>query len=469
MTDLLHLTLVQLTEALRKKEVSPVELMSAVLARIEQVNPELNAVVARRDSDELLSEARAAERRVVRGQGRPLEGVPFGVKDLEDAAGLVTSHGAVPLKDEVAQRDSTQVARLKAAGAIVVGKTNVPEFGHTAITKNRIYGVTRSPWDLERTPGGSSGGSAAALAAEMLPLVTASDGGGSIRIPASFVGAYGHKPSFGLIPEGPHVDWRFGATTNSGALTKSVTDAALLLDQVAGPDPRDPYSLPRAGSSFLEAVDKPLDRLKIAYAPDLGYAVVQSDVAQVAEEAARVFETLGHQLESISGGPPNLTAQWGLLHCYEVGGRIRHLRPKHDADFARGLLRTIDFAEQWMSQSSWGEMAEGRMQLVNWVAQVLSEHDLLMTPTVAYDPPPAKGPFPAETEGRKHSEAGAAYFTIPFNLSWNPAATVRAGLSRAGLPVGLQIVAPHHRDDLVLRAARAFERERPWSSDWPMR
>ena len=203
MNELLALTLIQLTEAIKSRKTSPVELMEAVLSRIDETNPELNAVVAMRDREALMADASEAEKRVMRGEARPLEGIPFGVKDLEDAEGLVTSMGSVPFRDAVAERDSDQVSRLRAAGAILLGKTNAPEFGYTAITKNLVYGVTRSPWNLERTPGGSSGGSSAALSACMLPLVPVSDGGGSVRTPASFTGACGLRPSFGRISLGP--------------------------------------------------------------------------------------------------------------------------------------------------------------------------------------------------------------------------------------------------------------------------
>lgn len=463
------MTLVELTGALAAKKASPVELMRDVFDAIDRHNPTLNAVVAERDRNVLLEEARAAERRILQGDPRALEGVPFGVKDLEDVEGLVTSYGSKPFAQNVARHDSTQVARLRAAGAIPVGKTNAPEFGSTAITKNIVYGTTRSPWNLERTPGGSSGGSSAALAGEMLPLVTSSDGGGSIRIPASFVGAFGLKTSYGRIPKGPLDEWEHGATSVYGPLTKTVEDAALFLDQVAGHDAQDPRSLPHPGLSYLDAVRAPLDRkLRIAYSPDLGYAIVQSDVAAAVEQAVGVFEQLGHRVTRLSGGPPDMAGEWGLLGAYEIGARIAHLRPEHDADFSRGLFEVIGFAEG-MSQRIWGRISTHRVELVNWCARVFSEHDVLLTPTVPYDAPPAKGPFPSETEGRPQRTASVGSLTIPFNLSWNPAASVRVGLSRAGLPIGMQIVGPQHRDDLVLQVARLFERERPWHPHWPLR
>ncbi|HBZ69327.1 MAG TPA: amidase, partial [Deltaproteobacteria bacterium] len=187
--------------------MSPVELMRATLARIDATQEKLNAFVALRDESALIADARLAQARIGRGEARPLEGVPLGVKDLEDACGLVTTHGSLPFKNNLAQRDSLQVERLRAAGAIVVGKTNAPEFGWTAITKNLLFGETRNPWKLDRTPGGSSGGSSAAIAGGIVAMATASDGGGSVRLPATFTGCFGLKPSFGRIPHGPEDLW----------------------------------------------------------------------------------------------------------------------------------------------------------------------------------------------------------------------------------------------------------------------
>jgi len=464
---LLELTLVELTTALRERRASAAELMEAVLARIEATHADLNAVVAMHPEPDLLAAARAADERIARGEARPLEGVPLGVKDLEDSAGLITSFGSLPFKDNLAKRDSTQVERLRGAGAIPIGKTNAPEFGFTAITKNLVYGTTRNPWNLERTPGGSSGGSSAALAAGVLPLVTSSDGGGSIRLPASFVGAFGLKPSFGRVPLGPSDRWGFGDTSCYGPTTRTVEDGALFLDQVVGPSPHDPNSLPHPGLSYLDAVRAGLPAgLRVAYSADLGYAVVQSDIAEAVYEAARVFEKLGHGFEQIDGGPPALGAEWGRWGGFEQAGKLHQLVAQHEGDFGRAFLRGVKSG--WdMTPEAFGEMSRQRAVLNEWCADVFDRFDLLITPTTPFDPPPAGGPFPRETEGRPQLAWGVASFTIPFNLSWHPAATVRAGLSRAGLPIGMQIVGPRHRDELVLQAAHAFERERPWHPHWP--
>jgi aspartyl-tRNA(Asn)/glutamyl-tRNA(Gln) amidotransferase subunit A len=304
------------------------------------------------------------------------------------------------------------------------------------------------------------------MAGCVVPLVTASDGGGSIRIPASFTGCFGLKTSFGRIPGGPDTAWEYQDTSVYGPLTKSVEDAALFLDQVVGASPCDPNSLPHPGISYLEAVRGELPRgLRVGYSADLGYAVVQSDVAAAFDDNVCVFEKLGHKLRRIDDGPPPLGREWAVTGAFQLASKLYRYLPEREQDFGRTFIQGIK-ACQHVTAEAWGKQAELRAQLNDWCAKVFDEIDVLLTPTVPYDPPPAKGPFPDETEGRTQILAGVAAFTIPFNLSWHPAATVRMGLSRKGLPMGMQIVAPRHRDDLALQMARAFERERPWKS-WP--
>jgi len=467
MTDLLKLSLIELIETIQSRKASPVELMETVLERIEETNPKINSVVAMFDRETLLKNAANSEERVAKNEAGPLEGIPLGVKDLEDVEGLVTSMGSLPFKDNMATSDSTQVERLKDAGAIVIGKTNAPEFGYTAITKNLVYGVTRSPWNPEHTPGGSSGGSAAALAGNVLPLVTSSDGGGSVRIPASFVGAFGLKPTFGRVPIGPIKRWSSGDTVHYGMTTKTVLDAALFLDQVTGRSPLDPNSLQDPAISYYESAQEPLSqKLKIGFSPDLGYAAVQSDIAAAVEEGVKVFEKLGHQVSQIKNGPPLLTSEWGLTGNFELASAIYPLIEKQEKDFGYSFLSRVKNSMN-ISVESWGKAAEKRAELIHWCVDMFDQFDVLVTPTVPFDPPPAKGPFPEETEGKKQPEAGVASFTIPFNLSWHPAATVRAGMSKANLPIGMQIICPRFRDDLVLQVAKAFETERPWHPNWP--
>jgi aspartyl-tRNA(Asn)/glutamyl-tRNA(Gln) amidotransferase subunit A len=465
--ELLKLSLSELSAELLAKRCSPVELMTSVLGRLDAVDGELNAVCARADRDDVLRQARAAEARILRGEGRPLEGIPLGVKDLEDAEGLVTSQGSVPFRENVALRDSTQVARLKAAGAIVVGKTNAPEFGSGAVTKNLLFGATRNPWNLELSPGGSSGGSAAALAGNLLPLVTASDGGGSIRIPACLVGAFGLKPSFGRIPTGPFDRWVWIDTTNVGPLTKTVGDAALFLDQVVGASHYDENSLPHPGYSYVQKLAEPLPRpLRIAFSLDWGYGRVQKDVADAVRAGVRVFEQLGHAITVLDDGPPTMAADWAYLNNVEFYLQLQHLLPEREEDFGRAFIGGAQQAAQ-PSPESLEMMVKRRALLNQWCASVFLEHDLLITPTMPYDGYPARGPYPTEIDGEPVHHAGPALFTIPFNLSFHPAATLRVGMSSRGLPLGMQIVGHRHRDDLVLQAAFAFEQVRPWHPHWP--
>ncbi len=466
MSDPLHRPLTEITRLLTDRKLSPVELMEATLARIDATHDKLGAFVALRDRGELLDEAKAAEERLVRGDAPPLTGVPLGVKDLEDVAGMVTSHGSVPIQNNLATRDSIQVERLRAAGAIVVGKTNAPEFGYTAITKNRLFGATRNPWNLERTPGGSSGGSSAAIAGGVIPLATASDGGGSVRLPASFTGCFGLKTSYGRIPHGPHDLWVMDDTSVHGPLTRTVEDAALHLDAVVGAHPLDPNSLPHPGISYRDGLRDLPTGLRFGYSPELGYATVQSDVAEVAYDASQAFLELGHRLEEVEGGPPRPGHDWGMVGAFEALARLAPLLPEHEHEFGRAFIEGIKTGQR-MTPELWGEAKRRREELNRWCAEIFDRFDVLLTPTVPYDPPAAKGPFPSEVEGKRQSWGSVGSFTMPFNLSWHPAATVRAGFSRAGLPVGLQIVGPRHRDDLVLQAAFAFEQARPWRDDWP--
>ena len=468
MHELLSLSLVELTERIHGRKLSPVELMQAVLARIDETHADLNAVVIRRDVDACLADARAAEQRVAAGTARPLEGIPLGVKELEPVAGMPWSECSPLFADRVADHDSVQVERLKAAGAIVVGKTNAPEFGAPAFTRNRLHGVTRSPWNLELTPGGSSGGSSAAMAAGVLPLVTAGDGGGSIRIPASFTGCFGLKTSFGRVPREQLDFWDYGATAVYGPLTRTVEDAALVLDQVVGISELDPTSLPRPEVPYLDRVRAGLPgKLRIAYSPDLGYAVVQSDVAAAVEDAVGVFRSLGHSVERIAGGPPEAGRAWGLLGAYLLASHLEEALPGREHLLGRGLMSGVELARREMNTVHFGQLAALRAAIVRWCATIFERYDLLLTPTVPFDPYAAPGPYPQETEGRAQPWSNVGSFTIPFNLSWHPAATVRVGLSRRGLPMGMQIVAARQRDDLALQAARAFERERPWHPHWP--
>jgi aspartyl-tRNA(Asn)/glutamyl-tRNA(Gln) amidotransferase subunit A len=458
----------QLAALIRARELSPVELMRATLDRIAAVNPRLNAFVSLRPADQLIADAKSVEVRLMRREDLgTLAGLPLGVKDLEDAVGLPSTHGSLLFKDHYPERDAIQVERLKRAGAIVIGKTNTPEFGYTAFTSNRVFGTTRNPWNLERTPGGSSGGSSAAIAGGLVPLATASDGGGSVRIPAGYTGLVGLKPTQGRIPWGPEEMLRCSATIVSGPLTRSVSDAALWLDVTVGPHPADPFSLPHPGYAYGDVIKHAPPALRIAYSPTLGYARPEAQVRREVEAALRALEGLGHRVESVPFSIPDVVLEWVCLMASEDLGAIApHLTD--DTLLDPGYLPGLDIARH-TTATDLGHVQRVRTQLLRSLEQLFAEYDLLATPTTATVAFAAAGPLPFEVEGKPvETPGGAIAFTYPFNFSGNPAISLRAGFGDDHLPVGLQLVAPRLREDLLLQLAAQYEQARPWHHEWPV-
>ena len=466
MTSLHYTSATELVTRIRTGDLSPSELMESTLRRIEALNPSLNAFVTLR-AEKAMDEAKSMAERIAAGEDPgPLAGIPIGVKDLEDTEGMVTSFGSIPYKDNMALQDSIQVSRLKAAGAIVVGKTNTPEFGFTGFTKNRLYGVTRNPWNMERTPGGSSGGSAAAVAAGMVPLATGSDAGGSIRIPACYSGCFGFKPTYGRIPLDPLPFLYMSHIPVLGPLSRTVEDAALYLDCTAGYHPNDPDSLPVPGESYVECLNRLRAPLRIGFSPTLGYARVQKEVLSLVEKAVKSFEHMGHTVEMWEGTLPDVSQAWAELMNSAVYAQVQHHLETIRADMGRTLVNVLDQAKN-LTLRDHIRNHKTRMQLNQVLGEFFNRFDLLLTPTMPTEAFAAKGPPPAEIDGHPIPLLGAVAFTYPFNLSGHPAATVRAGFTGAGLPAGLQIIGPRHRDDLVLQAAYAYEQTCPWNDHWP--
>jgi Asp-tRNA(Asn)/Glu-tRNA(Gln) amidotransferase A subunit family amidase len=466
-TDLCYTPAVTLARAIRARELSPVELIDVVLARIEVVNPRINAyctVAAERAVDA----AKAAESQMARGEPiGPLHGLPVSFKDLTPTAGIRTTMGSKIFEHHVPTADALVVERAKAAGAVVVGKTNTPEFGCKGVTDNRVFGPTRNPWNLGMTAGGSSGGAGAALAAGLGPLAEGSDRAGSIRIPAAACGVVGLKPGPGRVPRHPAPNgWQ--TLSVHGPMARTVRDAALLFGVLCGPDERDPSSLPDTGEDFLAACDGPLGRLRVAWSPDLGYAPVDPRVATVAGAAARIFADLGCELEETSPGfadpdevfralaAPGIAA--GLAQYFERWGE--QMDP-----ILTGLARQ---AER-ISAVDYERMLGRRTELWHTVRRFFERYDLLLTPTLAVPPLPIDDPYPPrEVAGRpSDSPLGWFPFTFPFNLTGHPAISVPAGWTVDGLPIGLQIVGRRFGEAGLLRAAAAFEAARPWAHQRP--
>ena len=462
-------TVIETAEMVRRGERSAVEVVESCLAAIDATNGELNAFV-HLDADAARAAAARIDAAIAAGDDPgPLAGVPFGVKDLEDCAGMPTSHGSLLFKDtDPVAADSMHVARLRAAGAIPLGKTAAPEFGTLQYTRTKAWGVTRNAWDPSRTPGGSSGGSAAAVAAGMVPFCTASDGGGSTRIPASFSGLFGMKPSHGRIPDHSNNS----QTAVVGALTTTVTDSARHLDVTSGPDDRDRTSLPPHGLTYERVIEE-LDvaGLRAVWSPDLGFAAVDPEVREIAGAAAATL------LESASlvdverpvrfTDPVRVWLGEGSLDLWEHLDRHGHWPERGDemTGFVRFALRATESRPVPTLVPS----LRRRQQLQDEMAELFADVDVLLTPTTAVAAFVAEGPPPSEIDGREVDPGGSVPFTMLANLCWNPACSIPAGFTSEGLPVGLQVVGRRHRDDVVLRLARIFEQARPWPRLAPSR
>lgn len=467
MTDdrLCWLPATELAALIRKKKVSPVEVVDAVLERLERINPRLNAFVTLTD-EPARREAKVAERALMKKRATlgPLHGVPFSVKDLVITKGVRTTFGTPLYRDNVPTEDAPMVERLKAAGAIMLGKTNTPTFGWIGATHNLVFGITRNPWNLERTPGGSSGGASAAAAAGLGPLHVGTDGGGSIRIPASCAGIYGLKPSFGRIPTYPASGaW---SLSHIGPMTRTVADAALMLQVCAGPDERDQTSLPAAHVDYVKALRGSLKGLRVAYSDDLGFVeALDPQVRAVCAKAAKAFGELGCRVEAVSPRWPSPRDCWGEIFCGGIATRMAPYMDRREA-IEPGLYRIIEttlrnpptkYVQAWFDRLAWWQHPRAFFET----------YDLLVTPTIACPPFQVGLDHPTEIAGKPVEAYAWIPFTFPFNMTGQPAASVPCGFTKDGLPIGLQIVGRRFDDATVVRASAAFERVRPWAQHRP--
>ena len=459
--DLTQLTANELIQLYRTGQASPVEAMQQVLERVERVDPIINAFILV-DADAGMDAARVSEARWMahRATGAPVgavEGVPTSIKDILWTKGWPTLRGSRAIDpDQPWEEDAPSVGRLRAAGAAMFGKTTTPEFGCKAETNSPLTGISRNPWDPTKTPGGSSGGTAAAVAAGLGPLSMGTDGAGSVRIPAAFCGNVGMKASFGRVPAYPLSP--FGTVAHVGPHTMSVTDCALLMNVVAQPDPRDWMSLPYDRVDYLEGLDTGIRGLRVAYSPTLGYADVDPEVAALVDAAVRELEALGAIVDQVDPGfedPLDIsTGLWFVASktVYESLGPEG--QAVTDPDFAAQAAQGAEFSAQDVQLLTLKRNALGTSMRL-----FMTQYDVLVTPAVAipaFEARPA-GAVPMTPE----SMLSWTPFSYPFNLTQQPAITVPCGLTSAGLPVGLQIVGRAHDDVTVLRAARAYESAHP--------
>ena len=457
----------ELREMMDSGEVSSVELTEMFNGRIEELNPRLNAYLA--VCPELaLEQARAADAARQRGETLgPLHGIPVSVKDLEMTSGIPTTVGSALFKDRTPDFDSVVVERVRRAGAVILGKTNTPEFGLSGTTENRVADACRNPWNTDCTPGGSSGGAGSALAAGLCTLATGSDGGGSIRIPSSFSGVFGIKPSQGRVPRyGGYGTAAANHFSQSGPMSRTVADTALLLQVMAGADARDVTSMREEPPDFSAGLQGGVRGWKIAWSPDFGYAAVDPEVDAITRRAAEVFQDLGAEVQE-----PGLVLEDPFPAFWDVFATASytsysHLVDQHRDEFSDYGLRSMEHGAS-VTGADLSRALLRTDQLRRQMEIFFDDFDLLLTPTMAVPAFPI-GQRPAEIGGRQVEPFwGFLPFTYPINMTGQTASSVPCGFSSGGMPIGLHLVGPRGAEARVLQASAAFEAARPWGDHRP--
>ncbi len=461
----------ELAALIADKQVSPVEITQLYFDRIERLDSQLNSYLTV-TADMALESAKAAGDAVMRGDElAPLHGVPISIKDLVMTKGVRTTSGSLAYKDHVPAADSAVAERVKASGAILLGKTNTPEFGSLGANENRLGDDCRNPWNTERTSGASSGGAGAAVAAGLCSLGTGSDGGGSIRIPASYCGIYGIKPTqgrvsgFSGVPQDVPLVNLLG---QNGPMTRTVRDSAILLKALSGYDPRDASSLHAPVPDFVAAVDRDISGLRMGWSADFGYAGVDAEVVEVCAAGARVFEDLGCSVDE-----SDLTLDAPFEIWWVISGLTSYITQGHLLDDPSDPLtwygRMLIEDGKEFTAPDYVKALGRRDRMINQFADVFEKYDLLLSPTMATTAFPV-GEYPEEIAGKRNAHVkGWSFlpFTHPINMIGHPAATVPCGYSADGLPIGLHIVGRKGDEETVLAASAAFERAMPWADKRP--
>ena len=455
--ELCRMSAVDLLAAYDTGELSPVQVTEAVLARIHDLNDAYNAFCLIDDAGALAS-ARASEKRWRAGapEGR-IDGVPVSVKDLVLAEGWPTLRGSkTTSRDQPWDEDAPAVARLREHGGVLLGKTTTPEYGWKGVTDSPLTGITRNPWNVEHTPGGSSGGGAVAALCGMGPLHIGTDGGGSVRIPCSFSGIFGIKANFGRVPVYPASP--FGSLSHLGPMTRTVADAALMLTVMAEPDTRDAYALPFDERDFGAVLEGGIAGMRVAFSSDLGYATVDAEVAELVSEAAKSFSALGAEVEQTGPGFDN-PQEIFRAHWYAGAAFVLRAMTDEQRQLVDPGLRTVAERGEAITMEAYMNATMARTHLTTRMREFHQSYDLLLTPTMPLPAFSLGSDTPIGPDGSSWDDCSP--FTYPFNLTGQPAATVPCGFTSAGLPVGLQIVGRHYDEASVLRAAYAFEAANP--------
>ncbi len=467
--DLCYTPATKLREMIQARQISPVEVVTAFLERIDKINPTINAYCTL-VPEMALEAARKAESAVMKGGDTgPLTGIPVAIKDVTPVAGVRTTFGSKLYENYVPVEDDLVVERLKRAGAIIMGKTNTPEFAAGASTFNKIFGITRNPWDTDFTVGGSSGGAAASVAAGMGPLAQGNDLGGSLRTPASFCGVVGLRPSPGRVPRYP-TELHWDDLSVQGPIARTVGDIALMLESISGPDRRSPISVQETNPEFVQAVKNPdVKNLKIAWSDNLNLIPVAKEVLEMTRSAKEVFRSLG--CEVVEDSPDFTGVEETALILRGVRFVALYQDQMDDPEFKRWVNPLVTGnIEQGLSYSVRDIARAERQRSIIWekVNRFFNKYDLLLTPTMPIPPFPAEMVYPTEIDGKpmKHY-IDWVWLTYAISVTGSPAISVPCGWNHQGLPIGLQIVGRYLAEDTVLRAAAAYELAAPWADKRP--
>jgi aspartyl-tRNA(Asn)/glutamyl-tRNA(Gln) amidotransferase subunit A len=470
--DLLFLSATDAASLIRRRKLSPIEYTEAVLAAIERAQPKLNAY-ATVCGEAAIDAAKKAEAAVTAAEALgPLHGVPFSVKDLIDTAGVRTTHGSYIYEQNVPAVDGVTPARMKAAGGIMVGKTTTPEFGHKGLTDSPLLGITRNPWNLERTPGGSSGGAAAAVAAGLAPLAIGTDGAGSIRGPAASAGIVGLKPTLGAVPTETAAD-AFANNTYAGPMTRTVADAAVMFAVMAGPDTRDPWTLGGKGPAPVSPrlMGQRLTGIRFGYVAQMANKVLDREVRANTEAALKALNALGAEIEPVTEDIDWAEYEGRVLYQTGIAARMGPHMGKWRSKMDPSMVTFAEWGLQFgMTDLRNAEYA--RTQLYHRVRRLLERYDFLVSPTTArtaldasFD---ATQQVTIENQLCGITRQSWTAYQYPFNLTGHPAISLPSGFASDGLPTGLQIIGPWWSDNDVLRVAALFEQAVPWADKRPV-
>ena len=467
--DLYFRSASEIIERIKSQEITSEELTEKIIERIEKINPIINAYCI--PTFDLAREmAKEADKAIKKGNKLGLlHGVPTSIKDLTEVKDIRTTFGCKIFENYISTNDEAAAKRLRNSGVIILGKTNAPALGFKPVTDNLIFGVTKNPWNLNKTPGGSSGGAAAATASGLCYLALGSDGGGSIRIPSSLCGVYGFKPSFGRVPQGSMKLFGYmGTLVHIGPIVRYVRDAALMLDAIIGDHPSDRYSLPKQNISYSEKVTEQPKKLKMGFSLDLGFAeAIDSEVKETVLNSFKKFETLDWLVEKarlkLKNAASTIATIWTSGFGFRLGSYLKQWEDKLDPELVEVIKAGIKYSVQEIKS------AELEREIIyETISKFFRKYDILLTPTVLCTAFNLGKSYPDEIEGKEISNMGAWIpFTYPFNLTGHPAASIPCGWSKEGLPIGMQIVGRRLDDLTVLQVSQTFEELKPWQDRRP--